>query len=64
MPKPIPASPKQTDRGKKAGFDRHTGEVSGSGAGIGNPESTEDYADDVGIGSGSDRKTGGPSNAA
>lgn len=64
MPKPIPTPPKQTDRGKKASFDRHTGDVSGSGAGIGNPESNEDYDDDVSIGSGSARKTGGPSNAA
>ncbi len=34
----------KTDRGKPASFDRRTGEVSGSGAGIGNPDDTsEDY---------------------
>lgn len=53
-----------TDRGKRATFDRRTGEVSGSGAGIGNPGAEEDYDDDQGIGSGSDRKEGGPSNSA
>ena len=40
------------------------GAVSGSGAGIANPDADEDYADDQGIGSGSDRKEGEPSNAA
>lgn len=59
-----PTSGGKTDRGKRASFDRKTGEVSGSGAGIGNPASTEDYDDDIGVGSGSDRRTGGPSNAA
>jgi hypothetical protein len=59
-----PASGGKTDRGQRAGFDRETGEVSGSGAGIGNPASTEDYDDDISVGSGSDRRTGGPSNAA
>jgi len=49
---------------RRASFDRKTGEVSGSGAGIGNPESAEDYDDDISVGSGSDRRTGGPSNAA
>ena len=66
MPKPplhsTPARP--ADRGRRASFDRRTGEVSGSGAGIGNPAGREDYDDDVGTGSGSGRKTGGPSNAA
>ncbi len=38
---------KKTDRGKRATFDRKTGEVSGSGAGIGNPDDTaEDYDTD------------------
>jgi hypothetical protein len=55
---------KKADRGKHAGFDRRTGEVSGSGAGIANPGAEEDYDDDQGIGSGSDRKEGEPSNAA
>lgn len=55
---------KNADRGKRAGFDRQTGEVSGSGAGIANPGAEEDYDDDQGIGSGSDRKEGDPSNAA
>ena len=37
----------KTDRGKRATFDRKTGEVSGSGAGIGNPDdTTEDYDSD------------------
>ena len=55
---------KGSDRGKRASFDRRTGEVSGSGAGIANPAADEDYDDDQGIGSGSDRKEGDPSNAA
>jgi hypothetical protein len=55
---------KDSDRGKRASFDRRTGEVSGSGAGIANPAADEDYDDDQGIGSGSDRKEGDPSNAA
>ena len=55
---------KNADRGKRAGFDRRTGAVGGSGAGIGNPGAKEDYDDDQGIGSGSDRKEGDPSNAA
>jgi hypothetical protein len=59
-----PASAGTTGRGQRAGFDRKTGEVSGSGAGIGNPASSEDYDDDISVGSGSDRRTGGPSNAA
>lgn len=65
MPKrPEPNARTGSDRGKKAGFDRRTGEVFGSGAGIGNPASDEDYDDDIATGSGSARKTGGPSNAA
>lgn len=58
-----PASAGKPDRGQRASFDRKTGEVSGSGAGIGNPASTEDY-DDIGVGSGGDRRPGGPSNSA
>lgn len=61
---PRSTSAKQPDRGRRATFDRKTGEVSGSGAGIGNPASTEDYDDDISVGSGSNRRTGGPSNAA
>lgn len=53
-----------TDRGKRGAFDRRTGAVSGSGAGIANPGAPEDYDDDQGSGSGSDRKEGDPSNAA
>lgn len=65
MPKPqSPPAPAGPHRGKRASFDRETGEVSGSGAGIANPGSGEDHDDDLGAGSGSDRKTGGPSNAA
>ena len=59
-----PSAAKATDRGRKASFDRRTGEVSGSGAGIGNPAAGEDYDSDLTIGSGSPRKTGGPSNSA
>ena len=55
---------KDSDRGRRAEFDRRTGEVSGSGAGIANPAADEDYDDDQGIGSGGDRKEGDPSNAA
>lgn len=37
-----------TDRGKRASFDRRTGEVSGSGAGAGNnPDASEDYDSDL-----------------
>ena len=61
---PRPASAKASDRGRKAGFDRRTGEVFGSGAGIGNPAADEDYDSDLTTGSGSPRKTGGPSNSA
>ena len=63
-PPPKPSAAKATDRGRKASFDRRTGEVSGSGAGIGNPAAAEDYDDDISIGSGSARKAGGPSNSA
>ena len=58
------APKEETDRGKRAGFDRKTGEVSGSGSGIANPGAAEDYDQDVDVGSGSDRKEGDPSNAA
>ena len=61
-PRPPTAAP--TDRGRRASFDRRTGAVSGSGAGIGNPAAAEDYDDDISTGSGSARKTGGPSNSA
>ena len=45
-----------SDRGKRATFDRKTGEVSGSGAGIGNPQgSGEDYDSDIAAGSPEDR---------
>jgi hypothetical protein len=63
-PPPNPSAPKATDRGKKASFDRRTGEVSGSGAGIGNPAADEDYDSDLTTGSGSPRKPGGPANSA
>jgi len=37
-------SEERSDRGKPASIDRKTGEVSGSGAGIGNPDDlTEDF---------------------
>ena len=37
-----------TDRGKLAGFDRRSGEVSGSGAGAGgSPDAKEDYDSDL-----------------
>lgn len=52
------------DRGRKATFDRRTGEVSGSGAGIGNPAAAEDYDSDLSTGSGGAGKPGGPSNSA
>jgi hypothetical protein len=55
---------KSSDRGKRAGFDRRTGAVEGSGAGIGNRGADEDYDADQRIGGGGDRKEGEPSNAA
>lgn len=61
MPKSVKDS---SDRGKRAGFDRRTGAVSGSGSDIGNPGTGEDYDNDLSTGSGSDRETGGPSNSA
>ncbi len=65
MSKPIAkANEGDSDRGERATFDRRTGEVSGSGSGIGNPGSGEDYDSDLSVGSGSARKTGGPSNSA
>ena len=63
-PPPKPSAAKTSDRGRKASFDRRTGAVSGSGAGIGNPAAAEDYDDDIATGSGSARKAGGPSNSA
>ncbi len=39
----------QSERGKRAAFDRRTGEVSGSGSGAGNtPGGGEDYDSDLG----------------
>ena len=61
---PKPSAAKASDRGRKASFDRRTGAVSGSGAGIGNPVAAEDYDSDLTTGSGSARTTGGPSNSA
>lgn len=53
------------DRGKRATFDRKTGQVSGSGSGAGNGGvSDEDYDDDLSAGSGGGRKGGEPGNAA
>jgi hypothetical protein len=65
-PRPTSNQPSNqpTDRGKKASFDRATGAVSGSGAGIGNPAAAEDYDDDISTGSGGTGKPGGPSNSA
>ncbi|HYD12883.1 MAG TPA: hypothetical protein VEC11_08555 [Allosphingosinicella sp.] len=57
-------SKQDSDRGRRAGFDRRTGAVSGGGAGIGNPGAAEDYDDDQGIGSGGKARKGEPSNAA
>jgi hypothetical protein len=63
--KPAPTAPERdSDRGKRATFDRRTGAVSGSGSDIGNPGNGEDYDSDLSVGSGSDRKTGGRSNSA
>jgi hypothetical protein len=54
-----------SDRGKRASFDRRSGEVSGSGAAAGDPGAgKEDYDDDLSAGSGSDRKQGVPGNGA
>ena len=65
-PRPTSNQPSNqpTDRGSKASFDRRTGAVSGSGAGIGNPAAAEDYDDDISTGSGGAGKPGGPSNSA
>lgn len=53
------------DRGKRATFDRKTGEVSGSGSGAGNPAvGDEDYDDNLSTGSGADREKGLPGNGA
>jgi hypothetical protein len=61
-----PAAPAEgADRGKRATFDRRTGEVSGSGSGAGDPSvGNEDYDKDFSTGSGSDRKDGDPGNGA
>lgn len=59
-----PPSRANAGRGKRASFERRTGEVSGSGSGVGNPAGGEDYDNDLSIGSGAAPKTGGPSNAA
>ena len=53
----------EAERGKRATFNRKTGEVSGSGSGIGKPDATEDY-DEITVGSGSRPRKGEPSNAA
>ena len=38
----------ESDRGKRASFDRRSGEVSGSGAGAGgSPDAMEDYDSDL-----------------
>lgn len=50
-------------RGKRATFNRKTGEVSGSGSGIANPGATEDY-DEIAVGSGGQPGKSEPSNAA
>ena len=45
------------DRGKRATFDRKTGEVSGSGSGIGDAgETREDYDSDLNSGTPSENK--------
>lgn len=55
----------ESNRGKRATFDRKTGEVSGSGAGAGNPEGgAEDYADDLSTGSGGTSRVSDPGNGA
>lgn len=60
-----PGAAEDSNRGKRATFDRKTGEVSGSGAGVGNPEGGgEDYADDLSTGSGSSATAGDPGNGA
>lgn len=62
---PRPGAAEESNRGKRATFDRKTGEVSGSGAGAGNPEGGgEDYADDLSTGSGGTSKAGDPGNGA
>lgn len=44
------------DRGRPAGFDRKTGEVFGSGAGIANPDDrTEDYDSDLHVDTASEK---------
>ena len=56
-------SKETAERGKRATFNRKTGEVSGSGSGIANPGAAEDY-DEIAVGSGSPPRKGEPSNAA
>jgi len=42
------AGPEQSERGKRAGFDRKTGAATGSGSGAGDPDETrEDYDGDL-----------------
>jgi hypothetical protein len=63
--RPRGAAAKGSDRGKRATFDRQTGQVSGSGSGAGNGGvGDEDYDDDLSAGSGGGRKGGEPGNAA
>jgi hypothetical protein len=58
-------APDGGDRGKRATFDRKTGEVSGSGSGAGDPGAgNEDYDQDLGTGTGADREQGLPGNGA
>jgi hypothetical protein len=47
------------ERGRRAGFDPKTGEVSGSGSGAGGGNAGEDYDDDPMAGSGKE-PAGGP----
>ena len=48
-----------TERGKRASFDRTTGEVHGSGAGAGGGNPAEDYDSDPNSGAGAE-PAGGP----
>jgi hypothetical protein len=66
-----PPEPAASERGKRASFDRRTGEVHGSGSnagGKGNPD--EDYDQDAPAGSGGAERdisppgTGGPAGSA
>ena len=51
-------------RGQRAGFDPRSGAVSGSGAGIANPDAGENYDDDEGVGTGGISREKDPSNGA